>query len=188
MTAVFQFIFIPKTLPQRFPRVQRFTNKAQFSIATLRILEVKLQSLMKTIAALLLTLTLTASAIAADFDPRATFGSVPGRDLDSALKKSAQTGKRVLLFYWNSKEKSAYPGLDMKYFAELEETKKLIKENFILVLLDRDHKDAKPYLADNTEKPRYVLIGSDGKAIKEGPAAENPEWGLKRVKELVAMP
>ncbi len=143
---------------------------------------------MKVIASLLLTLAFAASVFAADFDPRATFGTAPGRDLDAALKRAAQTKKRVLLFYWNSKDKGAYPGLDMKYFAEMEETKKLMKDNFIVVLLDKDHKDAKPYLASNTEKPQWVLIGADGKTIKTESAAANPETGLKKVKELVALP
>lgn len=128
-------------------------------------------------------------ALADQFDPRATFGQVPGRDLDSALKRSTTEKKRVLLFFWNSKEKERSPGLEMRYFAEREETKKLLKDNFILVLLDRGHQDVKRLVPDrNIEKAQWVLIGADGNVIKSEPVYGNPDVGLKVVKELIAQP
>lgn len=138
---------------------------------------------------LLLALLLLPLAVhAGPFDARATFGQSPGRDLDAALKRAPMEKKRVLLFFWNSKEKENYPGLEMKYFAERDETKKLLKDNFILVLLDREHKDVERYMpARNIEKAQWVLIGYDGKMVKSEQVYGNPDSGLKIVKELVAL-
>ena len=124
------------------------------------------------------------------FDPRATFGQSPGRDLDGALKRSKADKKRVLLFYWNTKEKDNYPGSDMTFFMELEETKKLLKDNFTLVVLDRDHKDVKPYVSpgQNTEKPQWVFIDFDGKMLKTAEVHRRGDSGLKTLKELMAIP
>ena len=128
-------------------------------------------------------------AVAGPFDARAVFGVTPANDLESALKRAEQAKKRVLLFFWNSKEKENYPGLEMKYFAERQETKKLLKENFMLVLLDRNHKQVQKYLpAGNAEKAQWVLIAPDGHVIKQEAVYGNPDSGLKAVKELVALP
>jgi len=145
--------------------------------------------LMKTIFVSLLVICWSVSAIAGQFDARATFGIVPGNDLTSALKRAEQSKKPVLLFFWNSKEKGNYPGLEMKYFAERQETKKLLKDNFILVLLDRDHSQVKKYIpAGNIEKAQWVLIAPDGHVLKQEAVYGNPDVGLKTIKDLVALP
>jgi hypothetical protein len=125
---------------------------------------------------------------AAGFDERTAFGIAPGRDLDAALKRAEKEKKRVFLVFWNSKEKTDYPGLDIKYFTQLQQTKKLLTDHFIIVLLDRGHKDVKKYLdAANTEKAQYVLITPAGDALKQGAMNVNENNGLKIVQELVAL-
>jgi len=144
---------------------------------------------MKTAASTLIASLCLFTVLAGEFDPRAAFGVMPGRDLDNAIKRAGQANKRVFLVFWNSNEKGNYPGLEMKYFAEREETKKLLKDNFILVLLDRKHQDVKKYIPDgNIEKAQWVLIGPDGKVIKQEAVYGNPDVGLKTVKELIALP
>ncbi len=126
---------------------------------------------------------------AAEFDARAAFGSVPGRDLDSALKRAQKENKRIFLAIYDPKGDYNDQGLQIKYFTDLEETKKLLKDNFVVVLLARTHKDAAKYIgAMNTERPRYILLSSTGNKIKDDTLAANPEDGLRRIKELVAMP
>lgn len=126
---------------------------------------------------------------AGPLDVRAAFDTTPGRDMDAALKRAEKEKKRVFLATYDPKEGGNFPGLDIKYFTDLQETKKLLKDNFILVLLLKGHKDlAKFKPSGNTEKAYYVLVSSSGQVIKSDKMAANPEEGLKIVKELVALP
>jgi hypothetical protein len=144
---------------------------------------------MKTVVLAIIVAFWSITAIAGPFNAREAFGVAPGLDLNSALKRAEKDKKRVFLIFWNSREKGNYPGLEMKYFAELQETKKLLKDNFIVVLLDRDNKDAKKYRPEgNIEKAQWVLIAPDGSVVKQAAVYGNPDEGLKAVKELVALP
>ena len=144
---------------------------------------------MKRLHALLMALLCCTSLMAADFDAQAVFGYPPGHDVDAALKRAAKAKKKVLLFSYDPKAAGLYPGLDITYFMELLETKKLVKENFIVVVLLRGHKDLERYKSPGApEKAYYALISADGHTAKTGMAATNPEGGLKNVKEWLAMP
>ena len=124
---------------------------------------------------------------AAEFDARSVFGYSPGRDVDAALKRGAKEKKRVLLFTYDPKEN--FPGLDIQYFMELQESKKLVKENYITVVLERGHKDLQRYPSPGAaEKACYVLIAPDGKTIISGMVAKNGTDGLRIVKEWLALP
>lgn len=154
--------------------------------SSFRFLRMK-TTLVATLCSLLVLLSLVH---AGPFDPRDTFGQAPGRDLDGALKRSKIEKKRVLLFYWNTRERDDYPGSDMAHFCSHEETKKLIKDHFILVLLDRDHKDVKPYLSpgQDLDRPQWALIDSTGKMLKTARVIRRGDTGFETVKELIAMP
>lgn len=144
---------------------------------------------MKIVLVTLLIALSSITGLAGEFDARAIFGTVPARDLDAALKRAEKDKRRVFLVFWNSKEKGNYPGLEIRYFAELQETKKLLKDNFVLVLLDRAHNDVKKYIpADNIEKAQWVLIAPGGQVVKQAAVYGNPDVGLRTVKELVALP
>jgi len=126
---------------------------------------------------------------AADFDPMAVFGYSPGHDVDAALKRGAKMKKKVLLFSYDPKNGGLYPGLDIKYFMDQQETQKLVKDNFIVVVLTRGHKDLERYPSPGAkEKAYYAVINPDGKTVKSGMAAMNGDGGLKTVKEWLAMP
>lgn len=137
---------------------------------------------------LLIASLLTSLVLAAPLDERAAFGTSPGRDVDAALKRAQKEKKRIFLATYDPKEGGNFPGLDIKYFTDLEETKKLLKENFIIVLLTKGHKDLERYKpSGNTEKAYYVVISSSGQMLKTDKMAANPETGLKIVKELIAL-
>ncbi len=139
--------------------------------------------------ACLIVLSAISLSSGAEFDARAAFGVAPGRDLDAAFKKAQKDQKRIFLAVYDPKGDYNDQGLQIKYFTDLEETKKLLKENFIIVLLANTHKDVRPYVGDaNIERPRFFVLSHDGKKIKEDKLAQNPEYGLKVTKELVAMP
>lgn len=161
--------------------------------------EVYFRPTMKTIVTLVFALSLTVSTFADPyapgedprvFNPVTAFGKAPMTDLKAALQQSVATNKRVLLFYWESKAPSPHPGLDFRYFAEYRETKKLLNENFILVLLDKDHPDVAPYMpaGENVEKPKWVLIDTDGIVLRGGRANYNADDGLRIVKDLISIP
>ncbi len=138
---------------------------------------------------LLMVLLVCVNGMAADFDPQAVFGYSPGHDVDAALKRGAKMKKKVVLFTYDPKNEPAFPGLDIKYFMDQEETRKLVKDNFIVVVLTRGHKDLERYPSPGAkEKAYYAVINPDGKTVKSGMAAMNGDGGLKTVKEWVAMP
>ncbi|MES2224569.1 MAG: hypothetical protein V4478_01115 [Patescibacteria group bacterium] len=125
---------------------------------------------------------------AANFDAQAVFGSPTGHDVDAAVKRGTKA-KKVVLFTYDPKEGGSYPGSDITAFMELLDTKKLVKDNFIVVVLERGHKDLDRYVSPGAkEKAYYALINSEGKTVKTEMVYRNPDVGLKTVKEWVAMP
>lgn len=142
---------------------------------------------MKLIASILLLGCLCCPA--ADFDARVAFGSSPGRDVDAALKRAEKEKKRVLLFSYDPKVGSDYPGSDITMFMDLQETKKLVREKFIVVLLTRGHGDLKRYPSPGApEKAYYFLLRPEGTTVKAEMVYRNPDVGLKTIKELIASP
>lgn len=144
---------------------------------------------MKTLNALLAFALLSFAVHAAEFDARSAFGTTPGRDIDAALKRAQKENKRVLVAVYDSKGDYNDQGLQIKYFTDLEETKKLLKENFIIVLMDRNHKDLTKYAdaAANTERPHYILLSPTGSKLKTDSLVANPTDGLRRTKEMIGV-
>ena len=129
------------------------------------------------------------SVQAAEFDGRAVFGTAPGHDVDSAVKRAVKEKKKVLLFGFDPKEGGSYPGYDINFFMDLGETKKLVKDNFIVVVLERGHKDLQRYPNPGSpEKAYYVLISAEGKSLASGPAGINGNSSLNMVKQWLAQP
>lgn len=138
---------------------------------------------------LLMVALICATASAAEFDARAVFGYAPGHDVDAALKRGAKDNKRVIMFSYDPHEGGSWPGFDITSFMELKETKKLVKENFIVVVLERGHKDLERYPTSGPlEKAYYALIKPDGKAAKIDTVYRNPSVGLTTVKAWLDMP
>lgn len=126
---------------------------------------------------------------AAEFDGRAVFGTAPGHDVDSALKRAVKEKKKVLLFGFDPKVGGSFPGYDINFFMDLEETKKLVKDHFIVVVLERGQKDLQRYPNPGSpEKAYYVLINASGKGVASGPAGINGNSSLKMVQQWLAQP
>ncbi len=72
---------------------------------------------------------------------------------------------------------------------DLGETKKLVKDNFIVVVLERGHKDLQRYPNPGSpEKAYYVLINGEGKSLASGAAGLNGNSSLSMVKQWLAQP
>jgi len=144
---------------------------------------------MKFIFLLMAALVCLGTANAAEFDARAVFGYAPGHDVDAALKRGAKDKKRVIMFSYDPMEGGSWPGFDITSFMDLKETKKLVKDNFIVVVLERGHKDLERYRTPGPpEKAYYALIKPDGKVAKTDTVYRNPSVGLTTVKAWLAMP
>lgn len=138
---------------------------------------------------LLMLVLVCVNVQAAEFDGRAVFGTAPGHDVDSALKRALKEKKKVLLFGFDPKAGGSFPGYDINFFMDLDETKKLVKSNFIVVVLERGHQDLQRYPnPGSAEKAYYVLINAEGKSLDSGPAGINGNTSLNMVKKWLAQP
>ncbi|SKB08700.1 hypothetical protein SAMN02745166_04998 [Prosthecobacter debontii] len=136
-----------------------------------------------------LLLTISIYSPAADFDARAAFGFAPGRSLDAAKKKAQAEGKRIFLVAHDPRGDYNNQGLQIKYFTDLDETKKLIKENFIVVVVPVGNKDlAEISGGTNMERPRFFLLSPTGAKVRDDSMAKNSADGLRIIKELIALP
>lgn len=122
------------------------------------------------------------------FVPAAAFGAPPLTDLETALAAAKTQQKRVLLASFDPKDDFNNQGLQIRYFTDLKETKKLLQENFIIVLLSRDHVHVQKYAGTmNTERPHFFLLRPDGSIIVHDSLSQNPEEGLRIVKSLLPL-
>ena len=143
------------------------------------------QSLIGILAVYFLSTALYADKL----NDRELFGTTAANSFSAALKRADQSKKRLFLIYWDSKEKGNYPGLEIRYFCELKETKKLLRDNFVIVLLDQNNPDAVKYHPKgNVEKAQWVLINPDGTVVQQAEVYGNPKVGLETVQKLVQLP
>jgi len=144
---------------------------------------------MKTLRILALLAFSSMLCLAGDLDARKAFGTAPGHDLNGALARASTENKRVLLIFWDSKEKSGKSARIIEGFTGLDETKALLKQNFIVVLLDQGSKDVARYVPQHSpEISQLVLISPKGDMLKAEPLTGNPGIALDTVKLLMAIP
>lgn len=128
---------------------------------------------------------------ATELDVRATFDSTPVKSLDSGLKRAQKEGKKVLVFAWDSKFADNGQPHRIGMMMGTEETKKLVEDNFEVVLIDElSHKSIVSHLGPDAAArlPQFIVFDKAGKPVKTGMVIANPIEGLRIVKELVAMP
>jgi hypothetical protein len=131
----------------------------------------------------ILLLTLGFSQAQADtFDSRAVLGMTSGVSVDAAVKRGKADNKRVLVFALDDKKTSN--AFHIKGMLEFEETKKLVKENFMIVVTDFKNKNVRDHLAkEPTDRPMYLLLNTDGTLAQKGVTAMGGAAGNKLVKE-----
>ncbi len=131
----------------------------------------------------ILLLTLGLSQVQADtFDSRAVLGMTSGVSVDAAVKRGKTDNKRVLVFALDDKKTSN--AFHIKGMLEFEETKKLVKENFLIVVTDFKNKNVRDHLAkEPTDRPMYLLLNTDGTLAQKGVTAMGGAAGNKLVKE-----
>lgn len=131
----------------------------------------------------ILLLTLGLRQTQADtFDSRAVLGMTSGVSVDAAVKRGKADNKRVLVFALDDKKTSN--AFHIKGMLEFEETKKLVKENFLIVVTDFKNKNVRDYLAkEPTDRPMYLLFDTEGKMVQKGVTAMGGAAGNKLVKE-----
>ena len=131
----------------------------------------------------ILLLTLGLSQVQADtFDSRAVLGMTSGVSVDAAVKRGKADNKRVLVFALDEKKTSN--AFHIKGMLEFEETKKLVKENFLIVVTDFKNKNVRDYLAkEPTDRPMYLHFDTEGKMVQKGVTAMGGAAGNKLVKE-----
>jgi hypothetical protein len=131
----------------------------------------------------ILLLTLGLSQVRADtFDSRAVLGMTSGVSVDAAVKRGKADNKRVLVFALDDKKTSN--AFHIKGMLEFEETKKLVKENFLIVVTDFKNKNVRDFVGkDPTDRPMYLLFDTEGKVVQKGVTAMGGAAGNKLIKE-----
>lgn len=142
---------------------------------------------MKAITAfIILLLTLGLSQVQADtFDSRAVLGMTSGVSVDAAIKRGKAVNKRVLVLALDDKKTSN--SFHIKGMMEMEETKKLVRENFLIVVTDFKNKNVRDFVGkEPTDRPMYLLFNTDGRLVQKGVTAMGGAAGAKLVKEWTA--
>ena len=122
------------------------------------------------------------SVRAESFDSRAVLGMTSGVSVDAAVKRGKKENKRVLVFALD--EQKSNQSFHIKGMLEFEEAKKLVRENFVLVVTDFKDKHIRDQIgSDGTDRPMYFLFSTDGKVIQKGTTAMGGAAGAKLVKE-----
>ncbi len=131
----------------------------------------------------ILLLILGLSQVQADtFDSRAVLGITSGVSVDAAVKRGKADNKRVLVFALDDKKTSN--AFHIKGMLEFEETKKLVKENFLIVVTDFKNKSVRDFVGkEPTDRPMYLLFDTEGKMVQKGVTAMGGSAGNKLVKE-----
>lgn len=125
------------------------------------------------------------SAPADEFDAQSFLGVSAGNSVGAAIKRGEKDGKKVLVFAYDSKKQNQ--AFHIKGMLDLEETRKLVRENFLVVVTDFKDKNVRDHVGSETQtRPMYFLFGPDGKLIQKGTAAMGASLGGKLVKEWTA--
>lgn len=142
---------------------------------------------MKALLSVLSLLLLAIGTCVADDDGRSAFTVTPGRDIGAALKRAERENKRVLVVIVEPGKKQA-PHLNATMQAE--ETKKMVKDHFIVVVLSNRKEKHVAGLVDDVMSvhPAYVIFKPDGAVESKGDAAMGAGPGLKWMEQLVGKP
>lgn len=115
------------------------------------------------------------------------------RDVASAMERAKKTDKPVFIMTYNAdnKEMSSQTESENEFafrgFFGIQETRKLLSENFVQIFAPWSAKGIEPYLdkTDKTGEPVAIFLDQNGTIISRFPCRMNPKDGLKRVQEVV---
>ena len=126
------------------------------------------------------------AAWAEDLDGRTAFATTPGRSVGAALARAAKENKRVLVFVVDLGKKE---GGHIKGTMGAEETKQIVKDNFLVVIVTNPAEKYIAGLVDDVVSvhPAYVLFKPDGTVLAKGDAAMGAANGLKWAQQLAAL-
>ncbi|GAA5142923.1 hypothetical protein GCM10023213_29730 [Prosthecobacter algae] len=131
---------------------------------------------------LLLLVLFLVQAQADEFDSQAFMGMTSGNSVGAAIKRGEKDNKRVLVFAYDEKKNGQ--AFHIKGMLELEETKKLVREHFILVITDFKDRNIRDVIgSEGMDRPVYFLFNTDGSLVQKGTAAMGAGAGAKLVKE-----
>jgi hypothetical protein len=103
------------------------------------------------------------------------------------LERAGKEQKRVLVFVVNPAKRE---GFHIKGTMGAAETKQLVKDNFLVVIVTNPSEKYIAGLVDDVVSvhPAYVLFKPDGTVMAKGDAAMGAANGVKWAQQLVAMP
>lgn len=121
------------------------------------------------------------------FEPSRYFTGKVHSDLDAALKIAQTLNKPVWVIGYGPDDERKARSSRIRFFMELQETKKLVEENFVQVMMPFGEKSLQPLIAkdDNLEMPMLFILNPQGEIIIKRVVNENQEWGLRRTKEYL---
>jgi len=148
---------------------------------------ISFQAMKKLILFLSLIVSAFSVAVAEDLDGRTAFLTPPGRDISAALKRADTEHKRVLVFIVDPGRKE---GFHIRGTMDAPETKKLVKDNFLVVIIPSSKEKHVAGLVDDTNPmhPSYVVFNADGTVVAKGDAAMGGANGFNWIKQLIATP
>ncbi len=131
----------------------------------------------------LILLGLGAMAVAADdFNAQSFLGMSAGNSVGAAIKRGEKDGKKVLVFAYDPAKRGQ--AFHIEGMLDLEETRRLVRDNFLIVLTDFKDRNIRDHVGDETQtRPMFFLFGTDGKLIQKGTAAVGAKPGNRLVQE-----
>ena len=115
------------------------------------------------------------------------------RDVASALERAKKTDRPIFIMAYDSSNKkmSSQTESENEYafrgFFGIDETRRLLSENFIQIFVPWSAKGVEPLLdkTDNTGEPVAIFLDQNGTIIRRFPCRMNPKDALDKVQEIV---
>jgi hypothetical protein len=118
------------------------------------------------------------------------FARPPAGSLVEVTTSARKTGRPIFLVIFDpSHPTRSRLAFTLGYFLEYETTRKLVAEHFESAVVPASDTDARALIPPNDplERPRWVVMTADGKPIRSEGLYANPDEGLKRTREVIAI-
>lgn len=118
------------------------------------------------------------------------FARPPAGSLVEAVANARKTGRPIFLVVYDPNHPTrSRLAPTLGYFLEYETTRKLVAEHFESAVVSASDLEAKALIPrdDPLEKPRWIVLTAEGKQIRSEGLCANPDEGLKRTREVIAI-